>query len=66
MAVVSHVERDPGKPFANVQATPAVHLDRSLEVLLVRSPPPVPGSAEESAATAAETGRGTADEEARQ
>jgi rod shape-determining protein MreC len=32
---ISVVERDPGRPFATVQAMPSVQLDRSLEVLLV-------------------------------
>jgi len=48
VAVVNLVEREPGKPFANVQAMPVVHLDRSLEVLLVQSPSPVRETKEES------------------
>ncbi|HEY5719277.1 MAG TPA: rod shape-determining protein MreC [Gammaproteobacteria bacterium] len=53
VAVVTTVERDPGKPFATVLATPAVHLDRSLEVLLVQAPgdqPPAASTAPEVAA----------------
>jgi rod shape-determining protein MreC len=35
---ITEVERDPGRPFANVIAAPSVQLDRSLEVLLVQTP----------------------------
>ena len=34
---ITEVERDPGRPFATVIATPSVQLDRSLEVLLVQT-----------------------------
>jgi rod shape-determining protein MreC len=34
---ITEVERDPGRPFASVIATPSVQLDRSLEVLLVQT-----------------------------
>jgi rod shape-determining protein MreC len=35
VGVVAGMRQDPGRPFAQVIATPAAHLDRSREVLLV-------------------------------
>lgn len=35
VARVSHIEKDPTKPYASVQATPLAHLKRTREVLLV-------------------------------
>ena len=35
VGVVNHIEHDPGKPFAEVTATPSARLDRSRHVLLV-------------------------------
>jgi len=42
VAVVSRVERDPGQPFATVEAQPSAALDRSRYVLLVFSAGHVP------------------------
>ncbi len=39
VAQVTHVEFDPGKPFAEVAARPAAQLDRGREVLLLRIAP---------------------------
>ena len=44
VAVVKTVERDPGKPFARVQAIPSAALDRSRHVLLVFTHDPKEGS----------------------
>lgn len=41
VAQVTRVTRTPGQPFAQVIATPSAHLERSREVLLVRSLPPL-------------------------
>ena len=38
VATVTQVERDPGRPFAQVKAAPTANLDRSRHVLLVFSP----------------------------
>jgi rod shape-determining protein MreC len=35
VAEVTSVEREPGRPFARVLATPSAHLDRTREALLV-------------------------------
>jgi len=35
VAVVQKISRDPGQPFANIQATPTAHLESSREILLV-------------------------------
>jgi rod shape-determining protein MreC len=40
VAVVEAVQRNPGRPFAQVTARPSAHLDQIREVLLVLNPPP--------------------------
>lgn len=37
VAVVTNVEHDPGRPFAHVIAAPKAHLERSREVILVKT-----------------------------
>jgi rod shape-determining protein MreC len=51
VGVITAVERDPGEPFANVEAQPAAALNRTREVLLVWSsatPPPTADGAEDA------------------
>lgn len=54
VATVTAVQRNPGKPFADVAVRPLAQLDRAQEVLLVRVPVSPPAEQEESAADAAD------------
>ncbi len=50
VAHVTEVIREPGQPFATVLATPSAHLERTREVLLVRSLPPLQGTTPQNTA----------------
>lgn len=62
---ITELDRDPGRPFARVIATPSVQLDRSLEVLLVQPRPETAGAPrpEDDATPAAPDGGDGADGE---
>ena len=51
VANITHIEIDPGQPFARVTAKPAAELQRSREVLLVWPREPLPHAAPEPAET---------------
>lgn len=51
VGTVTHVELNPGRPFARVDAAPAAHLDRSRHVLLVFPGAPVAGEDSDQEAT---------------
>ncbi len=53
VAIVTHIEREPGEPFAYVRAEPLALLDRSREVLLVWHNPPAAAESLPAATTPA-------------